>query len=124
MKYIFQFARILLICFLGEVLAYFLPLPVPASVYGLVLMLLALTMGIYKLEDVKEAGAFLIGIMPLLFVPAAAGVMELWSELAAMLIPCLVAVVPVTLLVMAVTGRVTQAVQRRLSGPSENEDPD
>lgn len=124
MKYIFQFARILLICFLGEVLAYFLPLPVPASVYGLVLMLLALTTGIYKLEDVKEAGAFLIGIMPLLFVPAAAGVMELWSELAAMLIPCLVAVVPVTLLVMAVTGRVTQAVQRRLSGPSENEDRD
>jgi len=124
MKYIFQFARILLICFLGEVLAYFLPLPVPASVYGLVLMLLALTTGIYKLEDVKEAGTFLIGIMPLLFVPAAAGVMELWSELAAMLIPCLVAVVPVTLLVMAVTGRVTQAVQRRLSGPSENEDRD
>ena len=124
MKYIFQFARILLICFLGEVLAYFLPLPVPASVYGLVLMLLALTTGIYKLKDVKEAGAFLIGIMPLLFVPAAAGVMELWSELAAMLIPCLVAVVPVTLLVMAVTGRVTQAVQRRLSGPSENEDRD
>ncbi len=121
MKYIFQFARILLICFLGEVLAYFLPLPVPASVYGLVLMLLALTMGIYKLEDVKEAGAFLIGIMPLLFVPAAAGVMELWSELAAMLLPCLVAVVPVTLLVMAVTGRVTQAVQRRISGKSENE---
>lgn len=116
MKYIFQFARILLICFLGEVLAYFLPFPVPASVYGLVLMLLALRFGIYKLADVKEAGGFLIAIMPLLFVPAAAGVMELWDELAALLIPCLIAVVPITLLVMAVSGRVTQAIQRRIAG--------
>ena len=38
-KYIFQFARILAFCFLGEVLHAVLPLPVPASVYGLVLLL-------------------------------------------------------------------------------------
>ena len=49
-----------------------LPLPVPASVYGLVLLLAALTTGIVKLEQVKETGTYLTGIFPLLFVPAAA----------------------------------------------------
>ncbi len=44
-KYIFQFARILAFCFLGEVLHAVLPLPVPASVYGLVLLLAALNFG-------------------------------------------------------------------------------
>lgn len=44
-KYIFQFGRILAFCFLGEVLHVVLPLPVPASVYGLVLLLAALTAG-------------------------------------------------------------------------------
>jgi len=50
-----------------------LPLPVPASVYGLVLLLAALTTGVVKLEQVKETGTYLTGIFPLLFVPAAAG---------------------------------------------------
>ena len=58
-----------------------LPLPVPASVYGLVLLLAALTTGIVKLEQVKETGTYLTGIFPLLFVPAAAGIMELWAEM-------------------------------------------
>lgn len=114
MKYIFQFGRILLVCLLGEMLARMLPLPVPASIYGLLLLLTALKLGIFRLDQVKEAGTFLIGVLPLLFIPAAVGVMELWPELEAMLLPCLIAVIPVTLLVMGVAGRVTQAVRRRL----------
>jgi len=86
-KYLFQFARILAFCFLGEILHAVLPLPIPASVYGLILLLLALRLGIVKLEQVKEVGLFLTGIFPLLFVPAAAGVMELWAEMGNMLLP-------------------------------------
>ena len=114
MQLIFQFCRILAVCFLGELLAHLLPLPIPASVYGLALLLAALKLGVLRLEQVKRAGDFLVGILPLLFVPAAAGVMELWGELGAMLLPCLAAIVQVTLLVMGVTGRVTQRVQRVL----------
>ncbi len=114
MKYIVQFCRILLVCLLGEILAKVLPLTIPASVYGLVLLLAALKMGILRLDQIKETGTFLIGILPLLFVPAAVGVMDLWTELEAMLMPCLIAIVPVTLFVMGVSGRVTQRVRRML----------
>lgn len=112
MKYVFQFCRILAACLLGEILSYLLPLPIPASVYGLVLMLAALKLGILRLNQVKETGTFLISILPLLFIPAAAGVMDLWAELETMLLPCLIAIIPVTLLVMGVSGRVTQWVRR------------
>lgn len=111
MKYVFQFCRILVVCLLGEVLAAVLPLPVPSSVYGLVLMLAALKLGVLRLEQVKNAGGFLVGILPLLFIPAAVGVMDLWAELSAMLIPCFIAIIPVTLLVMGVSGLVTQCVR-------------
>ena len=73
MKFLRQFMIILLLSFLGEVLKMFIPLPIPASVYGLVLMLLCLVTGILKTSQVKEAAFFLIEIMPVMFIPAAAG---------------------------------------------------
>lgn len=107
-KYIFQFARITAFCLAGEILAVVLPLPIPASVYGLLLMVAALKTGLLRLEQVRETGLFLTGIFPLLFVPAAAGVMELGSQLINLLLPAVLAIVPITALVMAVTGMVAQ----------------
>ena len=108
MKYIFQFVRITAFCLAGEVLAAVLPLPIPASVYGLLLLAAALKFGVLKLDQVRETGLFLTGIFPLLFVPAAAGVMELGSQLMNLLLPAVLAIVPITALVMAVTGMVAQ----------------
>ena len=107
-KYIFQFARITAFCLAGEILAVVLPLPIPASVYGLLLMVAALKTGVLKLDQVRETGLFLTGIFPLLFVPAAAGVVELGSQLMNLLLPAVLAIVPITVLVMAVTGMVAQ----------------
>lgn len=112
-KYLFQFARILVFCFLGEILHAVLPLPIPSSIYGLILLLLALRLKVIRMEDVKEVGLFLTGIFPLLFVPAAAGVMELWAEMGSMLLPILLAIFPVTVLVLITSGHTTQALVRR-----------
>lgn len=109
MKYIYQFLRILAFCFLGEVLHALLPLPVPASIYGLALLLIALRAGVVRLEQVKDTAKFLTAIFPLLFVPGAAGIMELGAVLKALWLPAVLAVVVVTVLVMAAAGRVTQA---------------
>ena len=83
---------------MGEILHAVLPLPIPASIYGLILLLLALRFNVVKLEDVKEVGVFLTGIFPLLFVPAAAGVMELWAEMGDMLLPIIIAIIPIIVL--------------------------
>ena len=112
MTLIFQFGRILFVCFLAEVLAALLPLPIPASVYGLLLMLAALGLKILKPEQVKQASSFLVNILPILFLVPAVGIMALWEELRAFLLPCLLAAVPVTILVMAASGLTTQWVQK------------
>ena len=108
MKFVFQFARIVGFSLLGEVLATVLPLPIPASVYGLLLMVAALRLGWLRLDQVRVAGLFLTGIFPLLFVPAASGVMELGSQLAQVFVSVVIAIIPITALVMAVTGCVAQ----------------
>ena len=60
MDLIFQFLRIMVFCFAGELCYNFLPLPIPASVYGLLLLLAALNLGWVKLEQVRTAALFLI----------------------------------------------------------------
>lgn len=116
MKYVFQFGRILGFCFAGELLHWLLPLPIPSSIYGLVLLLAALKTGIVKLEQVKETGSFLSAIFPMLFVPAAVGVMELREALLANWLPVLIALFPVTFLVMGVTGKTVEAIIRSKEG--------
>ena len=110
MKFLKQFSIILFISFLGEILHTLIPLPVPASVYGLVLMLAALVTGILKLGQVRETAAFLIEIMPVMFIPAGVGLMESWSSLQPVWLPVILITILTTVLVMGVTGKVTQAM--------------
>lgn len=113
MKFLRQFMIILLLSFLGEVLKMFIPLPIPASVYGLVLMLLCLVTGILKTSQVKEAAFFLIEIMPVMFIPAAAGLIDSWKVLQPLLLPILVITVVITVFVMVVTGKVAQMIAQK-----------
>ena len=64
MKYVKQFGIIIMISFVGEVLNYLIPIPVPASIYGMVIMLVLLTSGKLKLESVRDTAIFLIEVMP------------------------------------------------------------
>lgn len=113
MRYLKQFTIILTISLLGEVLHYIIPLPVPASIYGLLLMLAALLTGVVKRDSVREAGAFLVEIMPVMFIPAAVGLLEAWGVLRPVWLPVAVITVVSTVLVMGVSGLVTQFVIRR-----------
>ena len=112
MKYVRQFWIILLISAMGEALHVLIPLPVPASVYGLVIMLIALGTHIIRLEQVKEAAEFLIEIMPVMFIPAGVGLLTAWGILKPVCVPIILITVITTVVVMIVTGRVTQAVIR------------
>ncbi|WP_130836278.1 CidA/LrgA family protein [Lachnoclostridium sp. Marseille-P6806] len=113
MRYLFQFIRMMAFCFLGEMMHWLLPFPIPASIYGLVLLIAALKLGIVCLDEIREVGNFLTGIFPILFVPAAAGVMNLWGQLRELAVPIGLAVIPITAAVMAAAGRVTQVVAER-----------
>ena len=118
MKYIKQVLIILGFTGLGEVLAHIIPFPIPAAIYGLVLMLIALGTGILKTGHVKESADFLISIMPVLYVPICVRILEYWGILSQNIAAILTITIVSTFLVFAVSGLVTQALIRRKEGKS------
>lgn len=121
MKQLMRLIIIFGISLLGEILSAWIPLPIPASVYGLVLMLLFLCTGIVPLETVRFPGIFLVEIMPVLFIPSAVGLIDRWVHVKPLLIPLTVIMVISTFVVMAVCGHVTQALLRRNEKRRESE---
>lgn len=121
MKYVKQFLIIITISFIGELCNKAIPLPIPASIYGLVILFVTLMTGVIKVEQVKETGKFLIEIMPLMFIPAAVGLLDSWNVLKPIWLPVVAITLITTVLVMAVTGRVTQFVIRQNKKGKKNE---
>ena len=122
MKYLRQFGIILVLSFIGELLNHVLPLPVPSSIYGIILMFVCLKTGLIPLEEVDETGRFLIEIMPLMFIPAGVGLMVSWGTLKPVLIPVCVITVVTIITVMAATGRLSQWIIRKDRKKEEQED--
>jgi holin-like protein len=107
MKYLKQFLIILIISFIGEILKEILPLPIPASIYGMVILFVCLLTKVIKLEDVRETGKFLIEIMPVMFIPAGVGLMSSWNVLRPLILPVGIITVVTVFTVMAVSGRIS-----------------
>lgn len=113
-KYLRQFGIILAVTCAGEIMKYFIPLPIPGSIYGLILMFVLLLLRVIKVEHVKETGEFLIEIMPLMFIPAGVGLITSWEQLQSFMVPLLVITVVSTFVVMIVTGKVTDFLISRI----------
>lgn len=110
MKYIYQLIIILLVTFVGELMHYFIPAPIPASIYGLIIMLVLLCTKVIKLEHVEKTSDFLLEIMPLMFIPGGVGLVTAWADLRPILIPVTVITLVSTVVVMAATGKATELV--------------
>ena len=103
-----QFTIIIFLSFLGEILHALIPFPIPASIYGIILLFFLLERKALRIDDVREVSDFLIFIMPLLFIPPAVGLIDVWDELRASLTAYATIIIAVTLIVMVSTGRITQ----------------
>lgn len=113
MKYISQVSIILGVTLMGELLQRLLPISIPASVYGLVLLFLGLMTGVVKLEQVKEAGEFLRSLLPLLFVGPTVGILEQWELIRQDVWGIVLVMVSTTAVTFAISGLVTQWMNRK-----------
>ena len=113
MKFLRQFSIILLLSFLGEALNMLLPLPIPASVYGLIIMLICLFTKIIKLNQIEDVANGLIIIMPLLFVPSAVSLINVADTLLQDILIISVITLVSTIIVMVVTGKIAQLIIER-----------
>lgn len=118
MKFLIQFLIIIAFSFAGELLHFLLPLPIPASIYGIILLFAALELKLIKVKDIRETSGFLIAIMPVMFIPAAVGLIDSWHSIASAWLQYIVVTVVSTFVVMGVSGWITQAVIRRGKKPA------
>lgn len=81
MKYLMQFGIIIGLSLVGEVLNSVIPLPVPASVWGMVLLFVLLCLKVIKLDQVQDAADFLLSIMTVMFVPVGASLITSFADI-------------------------------------------
>ncbi len=113
MKYLSQFCIILGFTLVGEALQRLLPLPIPASVYGLALLFLSLCFGFVKPAQVKDISTFLISIMSLMFVAPAVGIVENWGLIRGQLLPIFLLLAASTFLTFGISGCLTQMLMKK-----------
>ena len=116
MKYLSQFLIILGFTFLGEALQRLLPMAIPASVYGLALLFLALCLGIVKLPQVKQTANFLSSLLPLLFVSPTVRIVEQWDLIRSQILPIFLLLAASTFLTFGISGSTTQWLMKKGGG--------
>ena len=112
MKYIGQFGIIILFSLAGELCHMLLPFPIPASLYGMVLLLMALAVKLLKVEQVKETGSFLVSLLPLLFVAPTVGLMACWDLIKENLLGIIAVIVVTTVAVFFVSGWIVKLLRK------------
>ena len=112
MKHLSQITIIAAVSLLGELLRYFIPLPIPGSIYGLVIMFILLLCGTIKVPQVKDVGDWLLTLMPIMFVAPLVGLIGSFEECGKFIVPIIITATLSTVIVMAVTGIVSQALIR------------
>lgn len=116
MRYLKQFCIILGFSFLGELCHWLIPWPIPASIYGMALLFLALLFKILPLDKIADTGRFLVGIMPVLFVAPAVSLLDCWSLIAPELTKLLTVIVSSTFVIFVISGWITQLLTGKGGG--------
>lgn len=113
MKYLYQAGIIFLFTFLGEALAELIPFPIPAAIWGLLLLFAALCVKLIRVEQIRECSGFLLALLPVLFVAPTVNLMEQAKALMGSLPAVIVIIFASTFLTFLVSGRVTQGLMSK-----------
>lgn len=103
MKIIKQIGIIFTVCWVSLVIEKILPFAFPASVIGMILLLICLMAGILKMEHIQEKADFLLENMAFFFIPAGVSIINYFDVLKNSVIQLIVICVVSTVVTFAVT---------------------
>lgn len=121
MKFVKQLMIILLFSFIGELLNSIIPLSIPASIYGMILLFIALATKIIKLEQIEDTAEYLLSIMLIFFVPSAVGIMDTFFTYQSSMLPIIIIVIISTMTVLIVTGITSQLIIKLTAKKGDND---
>ncbi|HFJ5555516.1 TPA: antiholin-like murein hydrolase modulator LrgA [Staphylococcus aureus] len=107
-----QVIVIALVLFVSKIIESFMPIPMPASVIGLVLLFVLLCTGAVKLGEVKKVGTTLTNNIGLLFVPAGISVVNSLGVISQAPFLIIGLIIVSTILLLICTGYVTQIIMK------------
>lgn len=112
MRYMKQICVLSTIALIAEFLHFVVPLPIPASVYGMIILFLSLCLGVIKLEMVEDVADWILSVMPIFFIAPTVGLIEAYGDIKGQLIPLVLTCLVSTIVVTAVTASVAQGIIR------------
>ncbi|MBC5627281.1 CidA/LrgA family protein [Clostridium sp. NSJ-6] len=115
MKIFREFLIILVLYFIGELLAKTLNIPIPGNIIAMILLFLSLCTGIIKVEKVDTISNFFLDHLAFFFIPAGVGLMNSFDSIKSSAIQIVIICIVTTIIVMAVTGIVVQFTSNMLS---------
>ena len=124
MKYMIQIGIISTIAFVAELLHFIVPLPIPASVYGMAILFTCLCLGVIKLEDVEDVADWILSVMPIFFIAPTVGLIEAFGDIKGQVLPLVLICLVSTVVVTSVTGLIAQGIirlRKEKKGGKENE---
>ncbi|MDP4525411.1 antiholin-like murein hydrolase modulator LrgA [Bacillus halotolerans] len=114
----FIFAVVMLV---SNMISAFVPIPIPASVVGLVLLFLLLCLKVIKLEQVETLGASLTSLIGFLFVPSGISVMNSLGVMQQYGLQIVLVILLATIILLGATGLFSQLILT-LSGKRKTAD--
>ena len=115
MKIFREFLIILVLYFIGELLAETLNIPIPGNIIAMILLFLSLCTGIIKVEKVDTISNFFLDHLAFFFIPAGVGLMNSFDSIKSSAIQIVIICIVTTIIFMAVTGIVVQFTSNMLS---------
>jgi Putative effector of murein hydrolase LrgA len=113
MRYAIQFAIILAICFMGDLIHNYFNLPIPGNVLGMVMLLILLLTGVIKLTMIEDVSNFMLKHLSFFFIPAAVGLITCFTILEGKWTALMFISVVSTFIIAIVTGMTVQILMKR-----------
>ncbi|MDQ0817964.1 holin-like protein [Bacillus pumilus] len=115
----FIFATVM---FVSNLISMYLPIPMPASVIGLVLLFVLLTTKIVKLEQVEQLGTSLTGLISFLFVPSGISVIQSLGVMQEVGVQVVGVIIIATIMLLAATGLFSQLLMQLSEKPQKRKE--
>lgn len=113
---------LLLIClFIGNMISFLLPVSIPGSIIGMILMLFALERDIVCLDQVEGISQILIAHMVIIFMPGTINLISIYPEIAHYLLKLVLIAAFTTIFVILTTGFTVQKLIEIMEAKKVNE---
>lgn len=107
------FLLVLLFLIFGKLISAYLPVPFPASIIGLILLFIALSTSLVKVEWITMSGNFILKYMALLFIPIGVGLLNYFELIVSHWLVIVFSLLFTTLFIMFLVGHFYQYINKK-----------